>query len=79
MNDKITLFNPLNHDVVCHYDIHGNRQPVTYVIYAKTVMGFDPIVGRHMKKVLATEVLNARGIKRNAEFDLAEINQEIEL
>lgn len=75
---KIGIFNPLLTDFSCQYDINGDRQPVTYVVPAGEIFYVDQeFLANHIKKHLATEIMNNRHVKTNYVDDYNEVIKEI--
>ena len=74
-----TLFNPLSKDFSITYDINENKSPVEFKIRALDFGEFPDPVAENMIKHLSDEVMHTRGIKLNAEDDLKEIREEIEV
>lgn len=80
---KQGVYNPLIKDFTVGYDLSGKAK--RYKVPAREIAYFDEPVAKHVKKHLATAILNERGvtggdgIKRPPEVVLKEIEKEISI
>jgi len=74
-NEKTkNIFNPDIEDFTCSY---GGKN---YTIHALEIETFPYIIAEHIKKHLATHIMNKRGVKGgNSEETLNKIKKEIEV
>lgn len=77
--DKIGVFNPDGKDFIAKYDIKGDKNPVEFMVPARDVAYFEPVVANHIKTALATHLFHKRGVEphSNPEKDLKEIMDEL--
>lgn len=71
------VHNPTKDDFTMKYDINEDNEPVPYTVEAGDIKEFPKIVADHLKKHLATKILNIRGIKTNHEDEYAAVIKEI--
>lgn len=71
------IYNPDSEDMIVTYDIHENRQPETFVLYAHDAQGFPDFIADHIAKHLANRLVRKRGNKINYELDYQNALKEI--
>ncbi len=78
-NDKVSIFNPLNKDIVVNYDLSGPN-PLEFVLKAKEITSVPQEYAKHVKRTLADAVFNAKGNYRmDRDMQMEEIYKEIEI
>ena len=78
--EKIPLFNPLNSDFTVKYDIEGDGKPKQFTAKAQEITWHDPVIAKHIKKHLATAIVNERGPEgHNWPLSIKKAREEIEV
>ena len=67
------IYNPDDDDFTVKY---GGK---SYTIFSREIDSFPVFIAEHIKKHLATHLLNKRGIKTNSNDDLDKIKEEISI
>jgi len=77
---KVPIYNPLNTDFECKYDLHGDGNPILYQIKSKELEYFDPAVVPHIKKHLLNLIFDVRGnYRKDRQMQMAEFEKLIEV
>jgi hypothetical protein len=77
MDKTIGVYNPLLKDFTARYDINEDGNPESFTIPALEIGYFKPFLANHIKKHLATKILNERGVQTNWEDDYNKVLEEI--
>ena len=70
MKNEDGIFNPLNSDFKCKYDIGDGKGPQEYKVPSREISYFAPEIAKHIKKHLYDAIVNDRnlnGIELNAD------------